>query len=227
MFRLEKKIFVEGPTPPDAIARSCYVYAAGGMPLAFTQEDFLVPIKFTCECKQAPWKLDVIRQSRKCNVLYYYIISFSHVQCKTFYVKCYCICPSNDTYCLMGTQNCVVVVISCFCKLNGLCCKLNIRFGFLNYVTQPCMYLSVLFKWDSCEYYKRNNSKIQWWDVCDFHYTQNGTKIRGFPIRTDSYCRVVTSVLMWRVLTILWKRRIVVSEEVRELCWLALAGVCS
>ena len=43
MFRLEKKIFVKGPPlPPPAIARSCYVYAAGGMPLAFTQEDFLV-----------------------------------------------------------------------------------------------------------------------------------------------------------------------------------------
>ena len=29
------------PTPPG-IARNCYGYAAGGMPLAFTQEDFLV-----------------------------------------------------------------------------------------------------------------------------------------------------------------------------------------
>ena len=37
----EKKIFVKGP-PPPAIARNCYGYAAGGMPLAFTQEDFLV-----------------------------------------------------------------------------------------------------------------------------------------------------------------------------------------
>ena len=50
MFRLGKKIFVEGP-PPPGIARNCYGYAAGGMPLAFTQEDFLVPkinsIKFT------------------------------------------------------------------------------------------------------------------------------------------------------------------------------------
>ena len=35
-----KKIFVEGP--PPRIARNCYGYAAGGMPLAFTQEDFLV-----------------------------------------------------------------------------------------------------------------------------------------------------------------------------------------
>ena len=39
-----KKIFVEGlpPPPPTAIARTCFGYAAGGMPLAFTQEDFLV-----------------------------------------------------------------------------------------------------------------------------------------------------------------------------------------
>ena len=72
MFRLGKKIFVEGPPPPPVkgkifdtrfglihvqtgkknfcqgtppppgIARNCYGYAAGGMPLAFTQEDFLV-----------------------------------------------------------------------------------------------------------------------------------------------------------------------------------------
>ena len=41
MFRLGKKIFVEGP-PPPGIARNCYGYAAGGMPLTFTQEDFLV-----------------------------------------------------------------------------------------------------------------------------------------------------------------------------------------
>ena len=36
-----KKFFVKGP-PPPGIARNCYCYAAGGMPLAFTQEDFLV-----------------------------------------------------------------------------------------------------------------------------------------------------------------------------------------
>ena len=35
-----KKNFVKGP--PPRIARNCYGYAAGGMPLAFTQEDFLV-----------------------------------------------------------------------------------------------------------------------------------------------------------------------------------------
>ena len=29
------------PPPPPGIARTCYGYAAGGMPLAFTQEDFL------------------------------------------------------------------------------------------------------------------------------------------------------------------------------------------
>ena len=36
-----KKNFCRG-TPPPGIARNCYGYAAGGMPLAFTQEDFLV-----------------------------------------------------------------------------------------------------------------------------------------------------------------------------------------
>ena len=33
-----------GTPPPPGIASTCYGYAAGGMPLAFTQEDFLVPI---------------------------------------------------------------------------------------------------------------------------------------------------------------------------------------
>ena len=42
MFRLGKKFFVKGPPPPPGIARNCYGYAAGGMPLAFKQEDFLV-----------------------------------------------------------------------------------------------------------------------------------------------------------------------------------------
>ena len=37
----EKKILSRDP-PPSGIARNCYGYAAGGMPLAFTQEDFLV-----------------------------------------------------------------------------------------------------------------------------------------------------------------------------------------
>ena len=41
----EKKILswdTSPPPPPPGIARNCYGYAAGGMPLAFTQEDFLV-----------------------------------------------------------------------------------------------------------------------------------------------------------------------------------------
>ena len=42
MFRLEK-IFFLSKDPPPGIARNCYGHAAGGMPLAFTQEDFLVP----------------------------------------------------------------------------------------------------------------------------------------------------------------------------------------
>ena len=37
-----KKNFVKGPPPPPGMARNCYGYTAGGMPLAFTQEDFLV-----------------------------------------------------------------------------------------------------------------------------------------------------------------------------------------
>ena len=45
MFRLGKNFFVKGP-PPE-IARTCYGYAAGGMPLAFTQKDFLVFMQFS------------------------------------------------------------------------------------------------------------------------------------------------------------------------------------
>ena len=39
-----KKIFSQRDPLPPGIARTCYGYAAGGMPLAFTQEDFLVSI---------------------------------------------------------------------------------------------------------------------------------------------------------------------------------------
>ena len=42
MFRLGKKIFCRWTPPPPRIARTCYGYAAGGMPLAFTQEDVLL-----------------------------------------------------------------------------------------------------------------------------------------------------------------------------------------
>ena len=37
-----KKNFLSRDPPPPGIARNCYGHAAGGMPLAFTQEDFLV-----------------------------------------------------------------------------------------------------------------------------------------------------------------------------------------
>ena len=43
--RTGKNFFYQGtpnPPPPPGIARNCYGHAAGGMPLAFTQEDFLV-----------------------------------------------------------------------------------------------------------------------------------------------------------------------------------------
>ena len=39
-----ENIFVKGTPPLPGIARNCYGHAAGGMPLAFTQEDFLVLI---------------------------------------------------------------------------------------------------------------------------------------------------------------------------------------
>ena len=53
-----KKFFVEGPPSlPSGIARNCYGYAAGGMPLEFTQEDFLVyPI-----CLNSPITLSRIK----------------------------------------------------------------------------------------------------------------------------------------------------------------------
>ena len=47
-----KKNFCRG-TPPR-IPRICYGYAAGGMPLAFTQEDFLVSINLNIVCNVAP-----------------------------------------------------------------------------------------------------------------------------------------------------------------------------
>ena len=37
-----KKNFCQGTPHPPGIARNCYGHTAGGMPLAFTQEDFLV-----------------------------------------------------------------------------------------------------------------------------------------------------------------------------------------
>ena len=44
-----KKNFCQGTPPhPPGIARNCYGHAAGGMPLAFTQEDFLVENCFQC-----------------------------------------------------------------------------------------------------------------------------------------------------------------------------------
>ena len=49
MFRLGKKNFCRGTPLPPRIARNCYGHAAGGMPLAFTQEDFLVVLNFTLQ----------------------------------------------------------------------------------------------------------------------------------------------------------------------------------
>ena len=42
----KKNLFGKGlpPPPPPGIARNCYGHAVGGMPLAFTQEDFLVVV---------------------------------------------------------------------------------------------------------------------------------------------------------------------------------------
>ena len=57
-----KNTFVKGPPPPPppppGIARNCYGYTAGGMPLAFTQEDFLVAKMFrmrVCLCIFQHW----------------------------------------------------------------------------------------------------------------------------------------------------------------------------
>ena len=41
-----KIYFLSRDPPPPGIARNCYGHAAGGMPLAFTQEDFLVDFNF-------------------------------------------------------------------------------------------------------------------------------------------------------------------------------------
>ena len=38
------------PGTPPGIASTCYGYAAGGVPLAFTQEDFLVSFSFYSVC---------------------------------------------------------------------------------------------------------------------------------------------------------------------------------
>ena len=45
--------------PPPGIARNCYGHAAGGMPLAFTQEDFLV---FEVNFRHFPATLIVVRR---------------------------------------------------------------------------------------------------------------------------------------------------------------------
>ena len=49
-----EKNFCRGTPPPLRIATTCYGYAAGGMPLAFTQEDFLAGVQnYTTEqCKK-------------------------------------------------------------------------------------------------------------------------------------------------------------------------------
>ena len=46
----QKKFFHRG-TPPNGIARTCYGYAVGGMPLVFMQEDFLVKLNFLISLK--------------------------------------------------------------------------------------------------------------------------------------------------------------------------------
>ena len=55
----EKKFLSRDP-PSPRIARTCYGYAAGGMPLAFTQEDFLV-------CSNIEFQLNDIRYRSSLN----------------------------------------------------------------------------------------------------------------------------------------------------------------
>ena len=55
-----KKNFCRGTPPSPGIARSCYGYAAYGMPLAFTQEDFLVVNYFKVKTQRS------VQESRNC-----------------------------------------------------------------------------------------------------------------------------------------------------------------
>ena len=63
-----KKFFVKGPPPPPGIARNCYGHAAGGMPLAFTQEDFLVLNSFKYTSSYFFWNINFFKEFEKRSV---------------------------------------------------------------------------------------------------------------------------------------------------------------
>ena len=83
----KKKIFVKGP-PPPGIARNCYGHAAGGMPLAFTQEDFLVlhgvlPVEWstllwTAKCRGVQNKIRILF-GKMCYALKSLLANISHI----------------------------------------------------------------------------------------------------------------------------------------------------
>ena len=64
MFRPGKKFLLRDPPPtPSGITRNCYGYAAGGMPLAFTQEDFLGCVYFYLKSRLKYSKLILVKTS--------------------------------------------------------------------------------------------------------------------------------------------------------------------
>ena len=76
-----EKIFCQGtPSPPPGIARTCYGYAAGGMPLAFTQKDFLVVLSYCFEKTNEKCKI-VESFSGFCNL--FHLLRIALLECFT------------------------------------------------------------------------------------------------------------------------------------------------
>ena len=71
-----KILFCQG-TPPPEISRNCYGYAAGGMPLAFTQEDFLVICLYLVRSRSQPYYMNGFLLS----VLSEYLQELSESEC--------------------------------------------------------------------------------------------------------------------------------------------------
>ena len=71
-----KKSFRRGTPPPPGIASTCYGYAAGGVPLAFTQEDFLVNVKIADTMLAAVrW---LLKNSNSNTITNYYVTCYQH-----------------------------------------------------------------------------------------------------------------------------------------------------
>ena len=68
----EKKFLSRDPPPSPRIARNCYGYAAGGMPLAFTQEDFLVPFRALHSMVPRQLKCDQVNKNSKIPMCYFF-----------------------------------------------------------------------------------------------------------------------------------------------------------